>query len=375
MTDNSAANIKAGKFVDPLKDWPNDDLMVRKETRAIWRQNRPTAFRVLDWPELRQEFELHDAPASRGKRASRIQGLLSVALAGLGIIVLAVTTVLPAEALHAVTLAALLLMFLGGGLAIAHRLLLSSRDVWLGHRYWAERLRQLHFQSLLVHFDLVCAAITDRKHLAELHRLRGVWLDDFKSEARDPRAQIKEICEDRAATRTWLRPDWHEARSFRAEGPNAEALFEALGKQRIGIQYHYAKLNLGDDIYSPSVRTRLLKGVASAMTGLVVGIALIGIVTLAIGHPVLGIGLSGWTMLVGVASAIGLTSRATNDGLQAEADDERCQWYFEAVGNIKERFESADSVGRLVALRQLEEVAYRDLRLFLRAHKAANFET
>jgi len=44
MTDNSAANIKAGKFVDPLKDWPNDDLMVRKETRAIWRQNRPTAF-------------------------------------------------------------------------------------------------------------------------------------------------------------------------------------------------------------------------------------------------------------------------------------------------------------------------------------------
>ena len=163
---------------------------------------------MLDWPELRTAFAQHDAPGKRGKRTSHVQGLLSVGLAGLGVIILGLNPALPKSFEHGLTIVALVLMTLGGALGVLHWLVLRSKYVWLGHRFWTERLRQLYFQSLTANLDLLSSAMIDDAFLSELLRLRRVWLDDFVEEARHVRVAITDILEDRTESKAWLRPEW-----------------------------------------------------------------------------------------------------------------------------------------------------------------------
>src|SRR3977135_35991 len=112
---------------DPLANWPNDDLLITCESRAKMRRIRPALLRVLDWPELREAFIRHDAPAGRGKRNSNYEGLLAVMMAGLGIIALGLSPLFSRETEGIVATAALCLMGIGGLLGILHWLLLRAK--------------------------------------------------------------------------------------------------------------------------------------------------------------------------------------------------------------------------------------------------------
>jgi len=365
--------IAEGPFANPLKDWRNDDLMLEEETRVYWQQNRPRAFRVLDWPELRESFQQHNLAANRGKRTSRVQGLLSVALAGLGVITLALEPVIPNKWEGEVTLAALLLMSAGGALGLLHWVILKSRHVWLGHRYWTERLRQMHFQSLVANIDLVCEAMTDDRKLEELQTLRRRWLGDFTREATDPRVPLNGTCEDRTDGKAWMHSEWRDAKNRAVPSETMDELMDALSVLRLGIQLMYArKINL-NNIYSPKTRGLVLRLTGVGATVAVISFATAGWISWLAGGKLMAVGLGGWTVAAAVVSAFGIMARAMDDGLQTEADAERYRWYEEALENISEQFEAASVSGKVAKLRQLEQTSYQELRWFLRTHAGARF--
>ncbi len=373
MNHTTETALRTGIFNDPLADWPNDDLLLSQASRDRLRQTHPALLRVLDWPELRDAFSRHDGPAARGKRASHRQGLLAIAFSGLGVVLLGVTPTFPDATADRLSTAALLFMTLGGALGVMHWVFLRSRAVWLGHRFWTERLRQLYFQSLVNTADLSAAALTGDTALATLKTQRAIWLADFYTDPADPRDRVRAVVQDRTEANTWLRPEWKQSRPLAANPDAAAPILAALYRQRIGIQSFYAEKNLGSDVFSPTTRARLLHAISDGSTILVIAAAALGWLAHLIGPTLLGASALVWTSVAAVLSAASLVARATDQGLQNEADADRYAWYADAVREIKARYEAASPDQQLLELRRLEELSYQELRRFLRTHNSARF--
>ena len=80
-----------------------------------------------------------------------------------------------------------------------------SKHSWLGHRFWTERLRQLHFQSLVNHVEFAAKAITDDAAFDALVQYRRLWLADLYHDPDDPQVRIRALLQDRTESRTWIR--------------------------------------------------------------------------------------------------------------------------------------------------------------------------
>jgi hypothetical protein len=65
--------------------------------------------------------------------------------------------------------------------------------------------------------------------------------------------------------------------------------------------------------------------------------------------------------------------RALKDGLLFAADAERYRWYIAAVRTLNYRFEHADRVKKVHILREMEHVAYQEMRRFILSVKQARF--
>ena len=152
-----------------------------------------------------------------------------------------------------------------------------------------------------------------------------------------------------------------------------ETPLDALRRQRIGIQRHYAQLNTGPDIFSPGTQSWLLKTLGRSATVAVVFLSTAGWITFLIGGAVLDLDVAAWTASVATASALGLIARAADEGLQNEADADRYLWYTDAIEEIQRDFDKSDRFGKVDALRRLEHVSYQELRRFLRTHCEARF--
>ena len=63
-----------GPLDDPLTAWPNDDLLLKQESRNRIARDHPDLLKVLDWPDLRAAFEEHDAPANEAHRNRDVPG-------------------------------------------------------------------------------------------------------------------------------------------------------------------------------------------------------------------------------------------------------------------------------------------------------------
>lgn len=79
MTDET------GLLRRPLAHWRNDDLMLTEKMRMQVKADRPRAFAVLDWPEMRQLFSEIDDRSKVGKRKVRSSGVQAVLVAASGL--------------------------------------------------------------------------------------------------------------------------------------------------------------------------------------------------------------------------------------------------------------------------------------------------
>lgn len=358
---------------DPLKEWPNDDLLLDAKSRERFAAARPQLARVLDWPELRAAFAALDRKAINGKRWSRRQGVAAVLLSGLGVILLASAALIAEDRQGPVSGAALALMFLGGTVGILHGGILGSRHDWLGSRFWTERLRQLHFQSVVANLPLFVRAMNDDAALEELRRQRAIWLEELLRDVDDPRIPIREVLDDTIEKNIWIRREWDPVPAPPEDSPQLAELFEGLRRQRIGIQWTYSQKNLGNDVYAAPMRDRVLRQITSVTAFSAIAIAGIGLLCVVTGGAIMGLDLTEWTFVAAVLSAIGLMAQSLNQGLQTQTDMERYNWYAEEIDDLRGEFENGDTEAKIAALRRLERASYVEMRQFLRIHTAARF--
>ncbi|TAJ74610.1 MAG: hypothetical protein EPO51_00710 [Phenylobacterium sp.] len=365
--DPTEADERHGLFHDALADWTNDDVLQTKEARAALGSKHPTGLRVLDWPELRALFARYDPPATRHGRRDRRFGLLSVGLATLGLI-LAVLSPLAIGAERYVEMVAAALVIAGLGLMAFHELGAASKARWLGQRFGAERVRALYFQAVVNNLDLVARAMANDAALGEWKVARGRMLSYLPKPEELPGQAPLLARPVRDDGETWVLPEWSTPPKPPEPSQELDLLLSLLRGQRLDAQVDYVQRKLSDSLGAPGRRAAVVRGLsklllaAAVMTGVVAG------VLLATGQTPedTDVKLALEVTVGAVVAALAL--RVVNDDRLLAGDAGRYAGYFAAVSEARTRFDRGDLAEKLAALREMETVAYRDLREFVAAH-------
>lgn len=364
--------IAAEAFEDPQAGWANDDILFTKPARDALRDRHPTALRVLDWPELRALFGKHEAPANRHGRADRRFGMVSVSAAVAGLILAAFSPVAPPEAQPLAGALALAFCVGGAGLALFHWLGANSRARWLGHRYWTEQARGLYFQTVVNNLDLVARAMTDDQALAEWKVVRARALAALPSPEVMP-AQLGRLSGEPADDETWVVAEWVRAPVPPPASEELSLLLDILRRHRFGIQLAYTEGKLGDSLRGPRRRSEAIRVGSDVLPAVAVVAAALAGGLMAAGVPADGAGIKALLGVAASGAAIALGLRLINDSLLLTDDAGRYAWYSAAVLQARARFDAGSLAEKVDALRDMEVVAYRDLRAFVAAHWRARY--
>jgi hypothetical protein len=360
------ADDRHGLFHDALADWTNDDVLQTKEARAALGLKHPTGLRVLDWPELRALFTRYDPPATRHGRRDRRYGLLSVGLAALGL-TLAMLAPLAIGAERYMEMAAAALTVAGLGLMAFHEFGAGSKARWLGQRFGAERVRALYFQAVANNLDLVARAMANDAALGEWKVARGRMLS-YLPKPEDLPGQVPKLARPVSDEETWVLPEWSAPPQTPEPSPELDLLLSLLRGQRLDAQVDYVQRKLSASLGAPGRRAAVVRGLsklllaAAVMTGVIAGVLLATGRTPADTDVKLALAVT-----VGAIVAT-LALRVVNDDQLLAGDAGRYAAYSTAVLQARARFDKGDLSEKLAALRDMEIVAYRDLREFVGAH-------
>ena len=377
-------------FQDPLEDWTNDDLLLDEKERKRFYDRHPRLAPVFDWEEMRKAFDDHEQPAKHARKLSRLHGTIAVGLGFLGLALTAFTPYLaqllsfstlfsrtPDSAERWIGVLAAALIVAGTIVGFYQTLIGQAKRRWLISRYWTERIRQFHFQLILNNLESAAAAFGGGAALDAWRALRQGKLDDFLHDTEKTLATaLEELVDDHAEEDVWADKAWSDPPPSPPTTPELAELAEllqALRKQRIGVQDLYTALKLTPGLHSPQTRAQWLHGLSDACTGAIL------LITVAIGllyfhgskEPQLWrLGLLG---AAGALTAAVVALRVLNEGLLLRTEAERYRWYLASVRSIRDRFKKADTADRIRLLRELERLAYQEMRRFLVTSKEARF--
>jgi hypothetical protein len=389
MTENAQAassSLLARPFDNPLRNWPNSDLLIAPEDRDFFTRHYPAYAPIFDWPELRELFADYDLIAARARKHSRRSGVIAIFLGFLGLSMGATVPLLEELAEGSATQDLRTRAVLGGiaaALAIASMLIgytqvLRGRDKsqWLTNRFWTERIRQFHFQLIVNHLPQVVAAAESNRGLEEWLAFRARELDTFKHDyLRGVEDKIHHLDEDEAEDRPWIVEEWSHANPVPPASVELDTLLKLLERQRFGIQQRYTERRLVSGWHSPDTRAEWVSKLSDALTA----VLLLATVTVGVGSIdafVRGANPH-YRIIVAFVATISSSSvvamRALKDGLLFGADAERYKWYSAAVRTLHNRFERADRLQKVHVLRELEHVVYQEMRRFILAAKQARF--
>jgi hypothetical protein len=381
----SASSPLVNPFEDPFKNWPNSDLLIDAEDRAFFTRHFPAYAPVFDWPELRTLFEAYDGVAASARKHSRRSGGIAV-LAGFISLGVAATVPLINELTRG-TAAQLPTQAALGGVAAAFAIVsvmfgytqvLTGREKsrWLTNRFWTERIRQFHFQLIVNHLPAVVAAISSKEHQQRWLEFRMAQLDQFKHDYfRGVEDKIHHLELDEAEDSPWLVDEWESPGPAPAASPELDMILKLMEQQRFGIQQRYAERKLRHGWHSPETLAQWGLNLSDTFTALlllatiIAGIGSVLVLTLhasPLVHFIAG-------LVAAVASAIVVAMRALKEGLLFSADAERYRWYLAAVRTLYRRFERGELARKVFLLRELEHVAYQEMRRFILSCSRARF--
>jgi len=389
MNDNANvadSPLLSGPLDDPLQSWPNSDLLIDAEDRAFFARHYPAFAPIFDWPELRALFEVYNSVAAKARQHSRRAGVIAVLCGFLGLSI-AATVPLSDEATEANHLLQLRAQAIIGGIAAAFAILSvvigytqilrgKGKSQWLTNRFWCERIRQFHFQLIINHLPEVVAAAQNKEALADWLTLRARELDKFRQEyLRGAEDMIHHLDADEAEDCPWVADEWDRIGAVPPASAEFDLLLKLLEKQRFGIQQRYAERRLEKGWYSPETRTQWVSELSDALTAvlliatMLVGIGSIMAVTRG-ASPTFRL-VAG--LVAGISSSSVVAMRALKEGLLFTTDAERYRWYLAAVRTLNHRFEHADLEQKVLLLREIERLAYQEMRRFLLAGRQARF--
>jgi hypothetical protein len=389
MNENAQAassSLLARPFDNPLRNWPNSDLLIAEEDRTFFTRQYPAYAPIFDWPELRALFAAYDGIAAGARKHSRRSGVIAIFLGFLGLSVGATVPLMEEFAQGQATQDLRTRAVLGGiaaALAIASMLIgytqvLRGKDKsqWLTNRFWTERIRQFHFQLIINHLPRVVAAVQTNQSLEDWLAFRARELDTFKHDyLRGVEDKIHHLDEDEAEDKPWIMEEWSHASHIPPASAELDTLLKLLERQRFGIQQRYTGRRLVSGWHSPDTRSEWVSKLSDALTA----VLLLATVTVGVGsidafvrgaNPRYRIIVA---FIATISSSSVVAMRAMKEGLLFGADAERYKWYAAAVRTLHNQFERADRPQKVHLLRELEHVTYQEMRRFILAAKQARF--
>jgi len=360
------AGERHGLFEDRLAGWTNDDVLQTKEARAALGAKHPTGLRVLDWPELRALFAKYDPPATKHGRRDRRFGLLSVGLAAVGL-TLAALGPLAFGAEQIMEGAAAVLTIAGLGLMAFHEFGQGSKARWLGQRYGAERVRGLYFQAVANNLGLVASAMTNDAALGEWKVVRARMLSDLPK-PQDLPGQVPKLAGPATDDETWVVREWTAVPAAPEASPDLDLLLSLLRGQRFDAQLDYVERKLGDSLGAPGQRAAIVRRLSLLLLAAAAVTGAIAVTLLFTGRPP-GDADVKLALAVTVGAIVAtLALRVINDDRLLSGDAGRYAAYSAAARKARDRFDAGGMPEKLAALREMEVIAYRDLREFVGAH-------
>ncbi len=388
----------------PLDNWPNDDLMLQDKHQVCVQSSFPTLYPIIDWPELRKLFELHDKSAISSKADVKRRGRWIVSFGVFGLLLAATTSLVDDNSLLKAALGGLaaIASLTSLVLGVLFRIRNPNRRRWLHSRYVTERLRHFYFQFLLAYAPDVVNAMSSepaQKDLIEIRDNALLKFKDYRVGEKTTPTRYQEILVDITEAGMWIqeagdRPLQWNYNYDDTNTDNVRLLFTFLRVQRIGVQLFYATKKQSNTLFSPKVLNRVVAITVDALTVLIMCTALlIGIDSLlAFGasnnlpEPALKVLnqttlIRGWfpstnaLIVIGaIAAAFVAGLRAFSQGARLREEAERYSWYEAAVREIGRDFDEATDLNQhFNALLHLEAAAYRETRAFLASHQAARF--
>lgn len=356
----------------------NDDILTSPSDQEFVRAMYPSFAFALDFQPLRDIFMPVDQRASAAKRRGRIAGIFAISLGMLGwFIACAEQAFEKKDYAKPLLLCAALLSVASVVIGLGGILHASAKKNWLKGRFVTERLRQFHFQNLVLRLpSLVDAAkhkdrqpafiLESTRRLAELARSLVVTHAD---------AEFDRVVKEDDDNPNWLLP-LPSAGAIELLGSDVDEFVRAYRELRIVHQLNYAwyhlraPMSLSD--YPIRWQERSLGVVALAGTGIIFVANALQAFAIALGvvitiHP--------WDFIVVMWIAIvALAIRALEEGLQPQREVERYETYRTICRQTLERLDAAPTLyEKYEAMLALERASYDEMRLFLKTNLAARF--
>ena len=365
---------------DPLAGWNNDDLMFSVETREFVDSSFPRILPILDWPQLRAQFAIHDVAAGAARRHSRRSGIFA-GLIGYASLLIAGFMPLLSVGRSKEDLAPAILGSIAALLAVSSAIwgysqVLNGRrkSEWLTNRYITERLRQLHFQFIINHLTLAVRVMIDPNVLGEWESSRARVLSEFVHRfVRPVNASMREMQVDDAEDDFWLIEDWNGRPPLPDNSPDLEELFRVLSIQRFEIQRRFADLKTAPGLFSSKTRSQIAKWLSEVLTLLALASVAVGGGLLVFGYSHNGWAVAACSVFGAVCTATIVFVRVLNEGLQLSSEAERYTWYKAAVEGLAQRFSHSSTVERIDTLREMERLSYQEMRWFMISFRGARF--
>jgi hypothetical protein len=366
----------------------NDDLLfVADQERKEFDISFPTLIRVLDFPQLREEFNDYDKKANRAKKCLRRAGLLTIALGVAALVGVSVEPLYePIPSLWSKVI--IVLSAIAGVSSIfisAFGVFRSaSKSDWLEARLMTERLRQFHFQTLVFRIPTILRCASESSGLdAEFDKQRDRWFLAFKMEHTDHLSgELKEVLDDDPEAQFQLH-DADALENTAGKEPILKELFAAYRLLRIKHQILWANYKLGGDGFDfPRKQVSILSGISltcilliflahfavsmSSVSKLTPFDAISNALAFLQGAPVHVLII--WTVIVALAA------RTFEEGLQPTREVERYTAYRARLGRLLFHFDEASTLSERVRLMtEVERLVYQEMREFLKTNYEARF--
>jgi hypothetical protein len=243
-----------------------------------------------------------------------------------------------------------------------------------------ERIRQFHFQTVVFRLPQVFASLKDDGAKSKFLSERDIWFESFKSRFADKLdSAFTSIIREEEKPNVWLHDGAEKQADTAHENKDLDPVFKAYREFRILHQLDYADYKLQNDYRIISIMPRRQLAVLSQLAiacliilfvlhiGVLAG-ALFPASIFATFHSPNAVVIIIWLALVALAT------RAVEEGLQPEREIERYQQYRSAVRAILERYDEASTQkSKLEIMREMERLAFDEMRNFLLTNERARF--
>jgi hypothetical protein len=356
-------------------DYPfNDELLLAESDRVAAKRLYSKVYPALDHEELRKVFKQIDVEANAAKRRSRKWGFIAVALVTVALLSAS------AEYFYrgtgwletAIGVASALSGVAGALIGLFGVLFAGTKQDWLEGRFQTERLRQFHFQSLIVLAPQIDKAV-QTGDWTEFEDARSRYFEKFKIDVLARKATLLSGVVSDTEQDGWLMP---VPAPIDAPLQDPGEFFAAYRHLRIQRQIDFT-------VYKLQARGRLPSPFPKDQAALLGGAALVCVLGLVLLHLGIAVGVVAstqdtWEPFAHTAAIwfaiAALAIRTLEEGMRPGLEVERYRAYQSGLRNICRRFESAPTTRvKMIIMTELETLTFDEMVNFLKANHEARF--